>query len=56
LIVVGVSDFAIGSHKHSEEREPDGTAAGLKATHCSKGKHFQRASATVLCGTVNLKA
>jgi hypothetical protein len=41
---------------HTEDEEPDGTAAGLGATHCSKGKHFQRGSATVLCGTVNSKA
>src|SRR5882724_1559769 len=36
--------------------EPDGMAEGLRATHRSKGKHFQCGSATVLCGTVNSKA
>jgi hypothetical protein len=56
LIVVGVSDFAMGSTRELRKLEPDGAAAGLNATHRSKGKHFQRASATVLCGTVNPKA
>jgi hypothetical protein len=41
---------------HTEEKEPDGIAEGQGATQCSKGKHFQRGSATVLCGTVNSKA
>jgi hypothetical protein len=29
LIVVGWSDFAIGSHIHTEDGEPDGIAEGL---------------------------
>jgi hypothetical protein len=41
---------------HAEKWEPDGIAEGPNATHRSKGKHFQRGSATVLCGTVNSKA
>jgi hypothetical protein len=46
----------MGSHLHTWDKEPDGIAEGLQATHCGKGKHFQRGSATVLCGTVNSEA
>src|ERR1700751_4828255 len=56
-MVVGVSDFAMGgSLVQSEDREPDGVAAGQCATHPQQTKHFQRGSATVLCTTVNFGA
>jgi len=41
---------------HTEDGEPDGIAAGLTSSALHNGKHFQRGSATVLCGTVNPKA
>jgi hypothetical protein len=46
----------MGSHFAPKNLEPGGIAAGLNATHRSKGKHFQSRSATVLCATVNPKA
>jgi hypothetical protein len=53
LIVVGWSDFAMGSHMHTEEKGPDGIAEGLTSNATQQSKHFQVTSATVLCGTVN---
>jgi hypothetical protein len=41
---------------HTEDKEPNGIAEGLTSNALHKGKHFQRGSATVLCGTVNSKA
>src|SRR3954467_7155971 len=55
-MVVGWSDFAMDSHMHTEDKEPDGTAAGLTSNATQQSKHFQCGSATVLCGTVNSKA
>src|SRR5674476_1423698 len=49
LIVVGWSDFAMGSHMHTEEKEPNGFAVGLTSNAMQQSKHFQCASATVLC-------
>src|SRR5882724_4416229 len=56
-MVVGCSDFAMRvSPVQTEDREPDGVAAGQCATHPQQTKHFQRGSATVLCTTVNSRA
>jgi hypothetical protein len=41
LIVVGWSDFAMGSHMHTEEKEPDGIAEGLTSNATQQSKHFQ---------------
>jgi len=41
---------------HTEDKEPDGIAEGLTSNASQQSKHFQRGSATVLCGTVNSKA
>jgi hypothetical protein len=41
---------------HTEDKEPDGIAEGLTNSATQQSKHFQRGSATVLCGTVNSKA
>jgi hypothetical protein len=41
---------------HTEEKEPDGFAVGVTSNATQQSKHFQYASATVLCGTVNSKA
>jgi len=46
----------MGSHMHTEEKEPDGIAEGLTSNATQQSKHFQLTSATVLCGTVNSKA
>jgi hypothetical protein len=54
--VVGWSDFAMGSHMHTEDKEPDGVAEGLTSSASQQSKHFQCGSATVLCATVNSKA
>jgi hypothetical protein len=44
----------------TEDREPGGIAAGqsnnASQQNLRQNKHFQRASATVLCGTVNFGA
>jgi hypothetical protein len=44
------------SHVHTEDKEPGGIAAGLTSNATQQSKHFQRGSATVLCGTVNFAA
>jgi hypothetical protein len=41
---------------HTEDKEPEGIAKGLTSNASQQSKHFQRGSATVLCGTVNSKA
>jgi len=46
----------MGSHMHTEEKEPDGIAEGQTSNALQQSKHFQLASATVLCATVNFKA
>jgi hypothetical protein len=46
----------MGSHIDTESGEPDGIADGQTSNATQQSKHFQRASATVLCGTVNSKA
>jgi hypothetical protein len=46
----------MGSHVHTEDKEPDGSAEGLTSNATQQSKHFQQGSATVLCGTVNSKA
>jgi hypothetical protein len=40
---------------HTEDKEPDGIAEGQTSNASQQSKHFQLASATVLCGTVNPK-
>src|SRR6476661_9306930 len=56
-MVVGWSDFAMGAHTYTPgDKEPGGIAAGLTSNATQQSKHFQRGSATVLCGTVNLAA
>jgi hypothetical protein len=44
------------THTHTEDKEPDGIAAGPTSNATQQSKHFQRGSATVLCGTVNSEA
>jgi hypothetical protein len=39
-MVVGWSDFAMGSHMHTEEKEPDGIAGGRQATQRNKVSIF----------------
>jgi hypothetical protein len=46
----------MGSHVHTEDKEPDGTAEGWTSSAMQQSKHFQLTSATVLCTTVNFKA
>src|SRR5258708_7805138 len=46
----------MGSHMHTEDKEPDGTAAGQTRNASQQSKHFQCGSATVLCTTVNSEA
>jgi len=46
----------MGSHMHTEEKEPNGIAEGLTSNATQQSKHFQLTSATVLCATVNSKA
>src|SRR5258708_9486162 len=41
---------------HTEDKEPDGTAAGQTRNASQQSKHFQCGSATVLCTTVNSEA
>jgi hypothetical protein len=41
LIVVGWSDFAMGSHMHTEDKEPDGIAEGQTSNATQQSKHFQ---------------
>jgi len=41
---------------HTEDGEPDGIAEGQTSNASQQSKHFQLASATVLCGTVNSQA
>src|SRR4051795_5555032 len=55
-MVVGWSDFAMGSHIDTGSGEPDGIAAGPTSNATQQSKHFQCGSATVLCGTVNFAA
>jgi hypothetical protein len=56
LIVVGWSDFAMAHTIHRGQGEPDGIAEGQTGSATQQSKHFQLASATVLCATVNSKA
>jgi hypothetical protein len=46
----------MGSHLHTEDKEPPGFAEGLTVNAMQQSKHFQRGSATVLCSTVNFGA
>jgi hypothetical protein len=41
LIVVGWSVFAMGSHMHTEDKEPDGIAEGQTSNALQQSKHFQ---------------
>jgi len=46
----------MGSHMHTEEKEPDGIAEGRTSSASQQSNHFQRGSATVLCAKVNFEA
>src|SRR6266567_1166495 len=52
----GLVRFRHGSHMHTEDKEPNGTAEGQTSNASQQSKHFQCGSATVLCTTANSEA